>query len=258
MKCAKVLSNGNALIRWTQPVTTAEDTLQSFRKYLVMRSDSGGFPGPGVQYDSLHIVLDIDSLQYLDATANVVSGGAKYYFVRGISSCNDQGDSILGDTISAMHLDATIFNSGNSVALDWNDYNPGNRWGPKTTGEYYVWQIIGTDTTLIDTTAESWDTLQINLCYPTVVEYFITVVDTSSPWGCVSNSTTAGGTVGDNLPPPTQLLDSVSYDANNVIQLGWTATAPDVGWFYIYKFGVLIDSIPGTQNTYTYVPVVRE
>ena len=250
VKCAQVLPNGNVVLKWTQPITPAEDTLNSFRKYLIMRSDSAGY-GPGVVYDSLHIVLDMDSLEYLDGTANVPAG-AKYYFVYGISSCNDQGVRVLGDTISAMKLTATVYNSGNSVSLNWNDYNPGNRFGAKTTGEYYVWQIVGTDTTLIDTTLLSWDTLQINYCYPTVVEYYITVVDTSSPWGCISNSTISGGTVGDNLAPPTVLLDSVSYDANNDIQLGWSATSPDIGTYYVYKQSVLIATLAGNINTYTY------
>ncbi len=259
MKCAQVdMTNGSVTLKWTQPVTKVEDTLTSFRRYLVMRSDSAGF-GPGVVYDSLHSVYDMDSLEYTDLTANV-GQGAKYYFVRGISSCNDQGDSVLGDTISAMHITSQVYNLGNGVALDWNDYNPGNRWGAKTTGEYYVHQVIGTDTTLIDTVTESWDSLSINLCYPSYVQYFVTVVDTSSPWGCVSNSDlTDVDTVGDNIAPATILLDSVSYDVNNDIQLGWSDQDPDIGSFIIFKdVGaglVFVDSVAGNLNTYSYTRV---
>ena len=249
LTCAQTFGNGNVLLKWTQPVTDSEDTLNSFRKYMIHRSDSG-INGP---YDTLHIVKNIDSLVYLDASANAHLS-AKYYFIRGLSSCNDQGDSILSDTISSMRLTAQVINSGNGVALNWNDFNPGNRWGNKTMGEYYVWQILNGDTTLIDTTIESWDTLSINLCYPSQVDYMITVVDTTATWGCISNSTSSGGTVGDNLAPDVVLLDSVSYDQNNVIQLGWTATAPDVGTYYIYKLGspTPFDSIPGSLTTYTY------
>lgn len=252
MKCAKVAPNGAVTLRWTQPVTKPEDTLNSFRKYVLMRSDSAGY-GPGVVYDTLHSVFDMDSLVYTDTSTYYPYGG-RYYMIRGISSCNNQGDSILGDTISAMYLTAVVINSGNSVALDWNDYNPGNRWGPKTTGEYYIHQILNGDTTIVDTTTESWDTLNINLCFPSNVEYMITVVDTSSPWGCTSNSTIAGGLVGDNLAPPTVQWDSVSFDNNNNIILGWQFASGDVGTYYIYQGGTLIDSIAGNLNTYTYTP----
>jgi gliding motility-associated-like protein len=247
MKCAVVSATGGVRIKWTQPVKPVDDTLQSFRKYIIMRSDSGA-NGP---YYALHHVLDMDSLEYYDATASTQLSG-KYYFVRGISSCNDQGDSVLGDTISSMRLAAVVYNSGNSVALNWNDFNPGNRWGNKTTGEYYVHQIIGTDTTIIDTVTESWDTLQINLCYPTTVSYYVTVVDTSSPWGCISNSTISGGTVGDNIAPPVMSVDTVSYDQSNNISLGWTPSSPDIGTYYLYKSGTLLATLPGTQTTYQY------
>ena len=253
MKCAQIQPNGNVLLKWTQPVLQSEDTLESFRKYIVMRSDSG----PNGPYFVRHTVLDMDSLEYLDPTANAAVSG-KYYFIRGISSCNDQGDSILGDTISSMRLQATVFNSGNNVALNWNDFNPGNRWGPSTTGEYYVHMIYNGDTMIVDTVTESWDTLQVYLCYPSVVQYFITVEDTSSPWGCISNSTIAGGTVGDNTAPSTIVMDSVSYNSANNIELGWSPTAPDIGTYYLYKQGVLMATLPGTQTTYQYTRLVSD
>jgi hypothetical protein len=249
LTCAQVMGNGDVLLKWKPNILKAEDTLNSFRKYIIYRSDSGA-SGP---YDTLHIVQDIDSLQYLDVGAGVNTSG-KFYVIQGISSCNDQGVAIWSDTISGMRLVATVYNAGNSVALNWTDFNPGNNWGTQTTGEYYVWQILNGDTTLIDTTSESWDTLQINLCYPSVVEYMITVVDTTALYGCVSNSSVSGGTVGDNLGPDPIILDSISYDVNNVLQLGWQPTAPDIGMYYIYKGGVLIDSIPGSTTTYSYTP----
>ncbi|MEQ9108007.1 MAG: gliding motility-associated C-terminal domain-containing protein [Limnobacter sp.] len=249
LKCAKVMGNGDVLLSWMPNILRADDTLNSFRRYVIYRSDSGA-SGP---YDTLHSVFDIDSLQYLDVGANATAS-AKYYVIQGISSCNDQGVAIWSDTISGMRLTAQVFNSGNSVALNWNDYSPGNRFGSQTTGEYYVWQILNGDTSIIDTTLESWDTLQINLCYPSNVEYMITVLDTTTGYGCESNSTISGGTVGDNLAPDPIILDEVSYDANNNVVLNWQATSPDIGMYYIYKGGVLIDSLPFGVNTYNYTP----
>ena len=246
--CSRVLSNGDVVLNWTQPVTRSEDTLNSFQKYVIMRAiDTAGAP-----FDTVHVVQDIDSLTWTDTTANTLNSFAKYYLLRGISSCNDQGDSILSDTISGMKLEATPYNSGNAVFLDWTDYDMGNRWGSKTTGEYYVNQIVGTDTTIVDTVTESWDSLEVALCYPTFAQYFITVVDTTAQFGCTSYSNIDGDSLGDNTAPGPVYIDSISFDQTNRLNIGWYAPTADVGWYYIHKDGILVDSIPGTVTNYEY------
>lgn len=171
LKCANIQANGSVHLSWDQPITKAEDTLNSFRKYIIYRSDS-----MFGTYDTLHEVNNIDSLEYMDVGANAINI-PKYYFIQGISSCNNQGIRIWSDTISSLSLTAFVFNSGNSVALDWNAFSPGNKFSATTTGQYYIWQALNGDTTLIDSTTNIWDTLQVNHCYPSTISYFIEVRD---------------------------------------------------------------------------------
>ncbi len=249
LKCSQVLANGDVRLTWDQPITKQGDSLSSFRKYIIYRSDSGA-TGP---FDTLHVLLDIDSLEYLDTTANLAFS-PKYYFIQGISSCNDQGVATWSDTISSLVLTSQPYNLGSSVALDWNEFNPGNNFGTKTTGQYYIWQILNTDTTLIDSTTNTWDSLDVTLCYPSVVEYFVTVEDTSMTFGCSSYSNTVIDTVGDVVPPPPIILDSVSYDTSNNVILGWQASSPDIAQYIIYRNSAFVDTISGALNTYSYTP----
>jgi len=249
LKCSWVMQNGDVLLSWDQPVTRQEDTLSSFRKYIIYRSDSG-VSGP---FDTLHVVLNIDSLQYLDSSANAINI-PKFYYIQGVSSCNDQAARIWSDTIAALSLASQTYNSGGSVALNWNNFNPGNNFGNKTTGQYYVWRIYNNDTILLDSTVNIWDSLDLSLCFPSSVEFFVTVEDTSKYWGCSSISNTVIDTVGDVTAPNPILLDSVSFDINNSIQLGWQASANDIFKYYISRNNVVVDSVLGNIKQYTYVP----
>ena len=58
MKCVEVLPNGNALLRWSQPVTPAEDSLDSFRFRLPKENN---------------LVKIVDLNKYCKARENVIS-----------------------------------------------------------------------------------------------------------------------------------------------------------------------------------------
>lgn len=211
LKCVDILPNGTVNLSWDQPVTLIDDTLSSFRYYRVYRTDLNE------DYFLLDSIDDIDILVYSDLTA-YANDTIRKYFIQGVSSCNNQGLSILSDTLSTMMINVTTLNDS-TQNLVWNPFEINNDFPSSTTRKYYIYEIFNNVTTLIDSTVDTNYTLEQRVCYPSFIEYQITVVDTTLNLGCTSHSTIDGSTLGFKMSPPN--LRCVSYLDNETIRLTW-------------------------------------
>ncbi len=250
LTCSKVAANGDVVLNWTQPVTAAEDSLNSFRSYVLWRSTHPD--SPAVSVDT---IWNINTTTYTDPGV-YPSTNTYYYHLMGVSSCNDQSKKIWSDTIAAMHMDVTPYNGTSSAILQWSEFAP-KGWPDKAIPQYDLYKIIGPDTTLIKSTTDTIDTLDIKECFPTTITFFVEVVDTTATWGCSSISELGSGVFGDQLPPPPNFIHTVTKDpvTDDLIAYFFPSTEGVIENYYIYDGSLnLIDSVTYPDTTYNFGP----
>lgn len=253
LKCINILPNGDVNLSWNVPVPDSADTANSFRKYVIFRANSR----TATTYTAIDTVTDQDISSYLDIGANA-NVSEKYYFIMGVSSCNDQSQLIESDTLGALTLAGTALAAGDTAYLNWSEYLKPSVFPSTTLPQYYIWQIYNNDTLLIDSTTVSEARLSLNsclgtkLCYPSNVDYYIEVRDTTSGWECSSFSNVISLTVGDNTPPVAPALDVVSIDSTSGdIHINWHPSIDcDAFMYYIWENGTIIDSVSAPDTNY--------
>ena len=240
-------SNKTISIKWNHYNPAS---FSGIRSYWIYRSVNGG------PYSLIDSVLPVDS-GYTDNT--VLSNSVYDYKVSArISSINSGVYSCL-DSInsSGINLVVNVIYSGNKVAAHWSDhYSYFN--GTYGTGWYKFWQIYSGDTTLMRSGYATYDSIRIYFCYPSQVNYFVTLEDTTRANSCVVKSNISGGTVGDNIAPVPIFPDSVSFDTGNTVQVGWSTNDSSISELYLLKgkgqYPVMVKMMNAGVTTAEYIP----
>ncbi len=232
INCVSVLPNGDIRIEWTKPTN---NTKNSFDSYHIYHSEDG------IAFnviDSIKGFVAGDNLAF-DTTgythAGVFCETDHYYRVESRSGCFGRNYSAPSNTIQAMCLEATEVNEKVNDIV----------WTPIFTGappssldaNYTVWKEypVGTTPAILRSipfgTNATTDTI---ITCDDSARYYVTINDLTK--GCTSVSSIDAGYYYDDVPPVTQLVDSVSVIEDSVAIIGWSPnTSIDVGGYYVLR-----------------------
>lgn len=241
--CISVLPNGDVTLNWSLP----PDPFSTFNGYLIYTSNASAGP-----FSLLDSVISYSQTTYTHTGANANTAPV-YYYIQTRSGCFGLVQSPPVDTLKTIFLNVT--NPGNGTAsLFWNPIASPNF--PTSSGIYSiyeeypsgVWSLTGSTTNVnyIDS---------IFVCNASI-NYRVEIADAT---GCISVSSTDGGSFQNTIVPYYTIWDTLSVDDNNNAMMSWNVSlSTDVAGYVIYKLiggaKIPIDTVFGINNTsYTYL-----
>ncbi|MBL4624852.1 MAG: gliding motility-associated C-terminal domain-containing protein [Flavobacteriales bacterium] len=249
LKCIAVGSNDDITLTWVAPA----DPLNEFTAYEIYHATNSTGP-----YTIATTINNINQLTYTYSGANLITG-TEYFFIRTkFDEGTGEQSSSNSDTLQPILLNVEGLSAlpvplESQASVVWNKIH-----NPKITSHsdwYLIYRMLaGGAWTLVDSvqfgTENHMDSVRV--CYDSAY-YRIEVTDAS---GCVSVSKVAGDEVGDQTPPTTPQIDSVSINSlTGEVQIGWTKGSPgDIdGYIVILEIvtgGYQIDTVWGIDSTF--------
>ncbi len=230
--CILVNPGGDAFLYWS---IDANNNVEKYRIYYSYN---------GVNFTVIDTINDPAITQYHHLTAQANTGIRKYFIEAVINGAN----SVYSDTLNTIYLQLDNSDPG-WAKLYWNAVhtplpNGSSQWY-KILREYPqgVWNIV-------DSTQNTQYFHWADVCNDSLT-FFIYIENNS----CHSTSNLIGGQFKDIEYPDKPLLDSVSINNNDNVELGWTASdSSDVAGYIIYRFEdavwIEIDTVFGKENTF--------
>ena len=230
LDCIQVAVNGDVTLQWTP----SNDPTGQFDHYEIIYSIS-----PILTFNSVaNDLTPISQISYTHIT-NLSLDNSYYYAVLAWFSDGAGGAyAVSSDTLQTIHLEASDAttdcpNCEGIPLLEWNlpvtDPTLWLNW----TFEIYIEDPPGTWSLITMVPSNLTEYLHyVYNCDPEQMNFYIRMV---SPSGCEFISNEASGTFEDGVFPFSGILSTISFNANDDVELEWQPSLdPDIAGYIIY------------------------
>jgi gliding motility-associated-like protein len=239
LDCMQVATNGDVTLQWTPP----NDPTGQFDHYEIVYSIS-----PLLTFNSVANNLTPISQNSFTHVTNLSLDNSYYYAV--LAWFNDGAGGTVAfssDTLRTIHLEASdaTFSCPNCEGipiLEWNLPNDDASLWVGWTIEVFIQEPAGTWSLITVLPSDLTEYLHyIYNCDPLQMNFYIRLL---SPWGCEFISNEASGLFEDGVFPFSGILSTISYNANDDVELEWQPSLdPDVAGYTIYRCDGNTDSL---------------
>ena len=230
LDCIQVAVNGDVTLQWTP----SNDPTGQFDHYEIIYSIS-----PILTFNSVaNDLTPISQISYTHIT-NLSLDNSYYYAVLAWFSDGAGGAyAVSSDTLQTIHLEASDAttdcpNCEGIPLLEWNLPGTDPTLWLNWTFEIYIEDPPGTWSLITMVPSNLTEYLHyVYNCDPEQMNFYIRMV---SPSGCEFISNEASGTFEDGVFPFSGILSTISFNANDDVELEWQPSLdPDIAGYIIY------------------------
>ena len=230
LDCIQVAVNGDVTLQWTP----SNDPTGQFDHYEIIYSIS-----PILTFNSVANDLTPISQNSYTHITNLSLDNSYYYAVLAWFSDGAGGAyAVSSDTLQTIHLEASDAttdcpNCEGIPLLEWNLPGTDPTLWLNWTFEIYIEDPPGTWSLITMVPSNLTEYLHyVYNCDPEQMNFYIRMV---SPSGCEFISNEASGTFEDGVFPFSGILSTISFNANDDVELEWQPSLdPDIAGYIIY------------------------